>query len=61
LGAHICTAQATSTVQKAFSGVFFPKGRYMNLVVDNRSGAAFHSSDTNQVITLTPLEESIVD
>lgn len=61
LGSHIVTSQATSTVQKAMVGVFFPKGRYLNLVVDNRSGAAFHSSDTNQVITLTPLEESIVD
>ena len=61
LGAHICTAQATSTVQKALVGIIFPKGRWLNLVVDNRSGAAFHSTDTNQVITLTPLEESIED
>ena len=61
LGAHICTAQATTTVQKSLVGVIFPKGRYLNLVVDNRSGAAFHSTDTNQVITLTPLEESIED
>ena len=61
LGSHICTAQATSTVQRALVGVIFPKGRYLNLVVDNRSGAAFHSTDTNQVITLTPLEESIED
>lgn len=61
LGAHICTAQATATVQKSLVGIIFPKGRYLNLVVDNRSGAAFHSTDTNQVITLTPLEESIED
>jgi hypothetical protein len=61
VGAHICTAQATSTVQKSLVGVMFPKGRYVNWVIDNRSGAAFHSSDTNQVITLTPLEESIED
>lgn len=61
LGAHVCTSQATATVQKAMVGVFFPKGRYLNVVVDNRSGAAFHSSDTNQVITLTPLEESVED
>jgi hypothetical protein len=61
LGSHICTAQATSTVQKSLVGIIFPKGRYLNLVVDNRSGAAFHSTDTNQVITLTPLEESIED
>lgn len=61
LGSHICTSQATSTVQKSFVGVIFPKSRYLNLVVDNRSGAAFHSADTNQVITLTPLEETIED
>lgn len=61
LGAHICTAQATATVQKSLVGVIFPKGRYLNVVVDNRSGAAFHSSDANCVITFTPLEESIED
>jgi hypothetical protein len=61
LGAHIVTGQATLTVQKACPGIFFPKGRYLNLVVDNRAGSAFHSSDANCVITLTPLEESIED
>ena len=61
LGIHVCTSQATATVQKAIAGVFFPLGRYLNLVVNNKSGAAFHSSDTNQVITLTPLEQAIVD
>lgn len=61
IGSFICTAQATSTVQKGLVGVFRPKGRYMNLVVDNRSGAAFHSSDSNCVIRLTPLVEGIVD
>ena len=59
IGSFICTAQATSTVQKSLVGIIFPKGRYLNLVVDNRSGAAFHSTDTNQVIRLVPLEESI--
>lgn len=61
LGAHICTSQATSTVQKALVGIIFPKGQYLNLVVDNRSGAAFHSTDTNQRIVLTPLDVSIAD
>lgn len=59
LGSHICTSQATSTVQKSNVGVFMPTGRFLNLVVDNRSGAAFHSSDSNCVITLTPLDESV--
>lgn len=61
LGAHICTAQATATVQIAHAGIFMPKGRYLNLVVDNRSGAAFHSTETNQFIELTPLEDKIED
>lgn len=61
LGAHICTAQATTTVQKSIVGIIFPKGRYLNLVVDNRSGAAFHSTDTNQRVVLTPLDCSIAE
>lgn len=61
LGSHVCTAQATATVQKAHVGMIFPKGRYLNLVVDNRSGAAFHSTATNQVITLVPLEDFAQD
>lgn len=61
LGAHICTAQATTTVQRALIGIVFPKGRWLNLVVDNRSGAAFHSTDTNQRIVLTPLDCSMAD
>jgi hypothetical protein len=62
IGAHICTAQATATVQKMpVAGVFMPKARYLNLVVDNRSGAAFHSTDTNQLIKLKPLNESVED
>lgn len=59
LGSHICTAQATTTQQRSIVGVISPKGRYLNLVVDNRSGAAFHSTDTNQFITFTPIEETI--
>lgn len=58
-GSHICTAQATTTQQRSIVGVISPKGRYLNLVVDNRSGAAFHSTDTNQFITFTPIEETI--
>jgi len=57
----VCTAQTTSTVQRSLVGVIFPKGRWLNLVVVNRSGAAFHSSDSNCVITLIPLEETIVE
>lgn len=58
IGAFVCTAQATSTVQKAtVAGAFVPQERYGSLIVWNKSGAAFHSTDTNQVITLTPNED----
>lgn len=61
IGAHICSAVATPTVQKSLVGLMFPKGPYVNLVIDNRSGAAFHSSAANMTIRFTPLEESVED
>lgn len=62
IGAFVCTAQATATVQKAVvAGAFVPQERYGSLIVFNKSGAAFHSTDTNQVITLTPSEDVIED
>lgn len=61
LGSHVCTTQATSTVQRANSGIFMPTGQYMNLVVVNRSGAAFHSTETNQLIRITPLFDVVTD
>lgn len=62
LGDHVCTVQTTSTVQKSRQGlIIVPKARYLNLVVYNQSGAAFHSSDSNCVITLTPLEDTVID
>jgi hypothetical protein len=56
LGFHVCTSQATSTVQKCNAGRFFPLGRYLNVVVNNKSGAAFHTSDANCLLRLTPLD-----
>lgn len=61
LGAAVVTGQATATVQRALVGIIRPKARYANIVVDNRSAAAFHSTNTNQVIRFVPLEESLVD
>lgn len=61
LGSHVCTTQATSTVQRANSGVFMPTGQYMNLVVVNRSGVAFHSSESNQLVRITPLLDVVTD
>lgn len=56
LGSAVCTTQTTSTVQKMFVGIWCPTQRYNSFVVLNGSGAALHSSATQMVITITPLE-----
>ena len=62
IGAFVCTSQATATVQKAVvAGAFVPQHRYGSLIVWNKSGAAFHSSNTNQVVRFTPNEDVIED
>lgn len=62
IGDHVCTAQATATVQKAsVNPAFFPQNRYGSLIVYNKSGAALHSSATNMQIRLTPNEPVIED
>lgn len=58
VGSFVCTTQATATVQAGFVGTFSPPARYGSLVVVNNSGAALHSTDTNQSITLTPIEDT---
>lgn len=55
IGSLVNTANATTTVQKGFVGVFSPPNRYGSLVVKNGSGAAFHTSDANTVFKFTPL------
>ena len=61
IGSFVCTAQATATVQAAVVGRFSPADRYGSLVVVNNSGAALHSTETNQAITLTPIEGVVED
>lgn len=61
IGSFICTAQATTTVQYGEVGRFSPPSRYGSLVVYNASGAALHSTDTNQAISLIPIEDTIED
>lgn len=56
-GEHVCTAQATATVQKGYCGRFSPAQRYGSPVVVNRSGAAFHTSDTNIQVRFVPFED----
>jgi hypothetical protein len=55
IGAFIVTAQATATVQKGIAGAFSPLERYGSIVVWNRTAASFHSTNTNQLITLKPI------
>jgi hypothetical protein len=57
IGSFICTAQATTTVQSGYIGRFTPPSRYGSLVVVNNSGAAFHSTNTNQEITFSPIRD----
>lgn len=56
---HVATANATTTVQKPPGSVFRPQGRYGNFVAVNRTGAALHNTETNQLIRLTPLVDTI--
>lgn len=60
IGAFICTAQATATVQKqTLPAAFCPLNRYGTLVVYDKSGAAFHSSATNMAVKFHPIENTI--
>lgn len=61
IGSFVCTAQATATVQAAFVGTFMPPTQYGCLIVYNASGAALHSTETNQAITFTPDEDVLED
>jgi hypothetical protein len=61
IGSFVCTAQAIATVQAAIVGMFAPQLRYGSLVVHNKSGAALHSTETNQAITLIPIEGVVED
>lgn len=56
IGSLVVTAQATTTVQKGFVGIYTPVQRYVSPVLLNGSGAAFHSSDTSCQIRFVPLE-----
>jgi hypothetical protein len=60
-GSLVCTAQATSTVQKGYVGRVQVPQRYGSIVVFNNSGAAFHTSDTNVVFRFVPVADTITD
>lgn len=61
IGSLIVTAQATATVQNGVVGICTVPQRYGSLVVDNESGAAFHSSATNVKFEFIPLEDVVED
>lgn len=62
LGSFICTAQATGTVQLQTSvATFTPPERYGTIVVENQSGAAFHSDMVESSIVLAPVEHQVQD
>lgn len=55
IGAFICTAQATGTVQVGEVGRFSPPERYGSLVVVNNSAAAFHSDAVEIHVVFDPI------
>lgn len=55
VGNAIVTADASPAVQEINVGFFVPRSRYANLVVVNRSGAAFHTDDVEIHFVATPL------
>lgn len=55
IGAFVCTAQATGTVQVAEVGVFSPPERYGTLIVKNESNAPFHSDDVECHVVFDPI------
>lgn len=61
IGSLVCTAQATATVQKGYAGRVQIPQRYASLVVVNNSGAAFHSTNTNQSFRFVPVADTIID
>lgn len=61
VGSLVLTAQATATVQVGEVGRFKPNDRYGSPVIVNRGGSAFHSSDSNIVLTMRPIKASVED
>jgi len=59
IGAFVCTAQATATVQVSYCGRFSPPERYGSLIVKNESGAAFHSDDVECHIVFDPVIDEV--
>lgn len=59
IGAVVCSADATGTVQVGLIGVFSPPARYGSLVVENKCEAAFHSDDVEIHVVMVPAPDEI--
>jgi len=55
IGAFICTANATATVQIAEVGILRATERYGSLIVKNESNAAFHADDVESHVVFDPI------
>ena len=62
LGSFVTTVQATGTIQVDTNiAEFVPPSRYGTIVVENQSGAAFHSDMVESSIVMTPVEHQVQD
>lgn len=62
IGSFICSNDTTSEgVQVGFVGTLAPTERYGILIVENQSGAAFHSDAVESHIAMTPILDKIID
>ena len=61
IGNFICTNDATAAVQTARVGVLYPTERHGILIVENQSGAAFHSDAVEIHIVFNPNTEVAID
>lgn len=55
IGAFVCSADATTTVQIQQIGTFSPPERYGILVVKNETGAAFHTDVVETHFVMNPI------
>ena len=56
IGSHVCTTQATGTVQKSYVGRFSPAQRYGGPMIRNGSGVTAATTNTTFQIRLVPVE-----
>lgn len=59
IGSFICSADATTTVQNAYCGMFSPPERYGILIVVNDTSDAIHSDDVECNVVFDPIVDEI--